>query len=77
MSEGARFKVPSYARRGFCEACGAPLAYVRTRAEREMPVDLRTKREEPSADLFGEKVETAVSHFATCPQADRFRRGHS
>ncbi len=70
---GARFKVPQYARRGACSSCGRPVAFVRTAADREMPVDLETLRDEP-ADLFGRTVQTAVSHFATCPRADEHRR---
>ena len=45
-----------------CRACGAQIAFVRTAAGRQAPMNVE--------DGF----VTGVSHFATCPQANRFTR---
>lgn len=45
-----------------CRTCGAPIQFVRTAAGRFAPMDVE--------DGF----VTGMSHFATCPQASRFKR---
>lgn len=70
--------------RGRCRSCGAPIEWVFMRdTGKRCPVDAGTieKRLVLSGDPRGlDGVEaavrwTAVSHFATCPHADRHRRG--
>ncbi len=53
-----------------CRACGKPLVFLRTHKNTSMPVDAGTVS--ATADVFDPKVHT--SHFATCPQADKFRK---
>lgn len=55
-----------------CKGCGAPIAWVKTRTSKAMPVDIA--RVVIVTDN-GEVITGRASHFATCPQADRFRRG--
>lgn len=44
-----------------CKGCGAPIGYaVVVKSGKKMPFDPRS--------------EDKVSHYATCPQAERFRR---
>lgn len=65
---------------GACRGCGAPITWARTVAGDKAtpitgrePVPLRTEH-----DLMGRLIEhydAADTHFRTCPEADRFRRG--
>lgn len=54
-----------------CKGCGAPVVWIRTERGRSAPCD-------PIAvtviTLGGESVRGYTSHFATCPQAARFRK---
>lgn len=70
----------------FCQSCTARIHWYRTTTGRRIPVNV-----EPSpngniridADLFGAPIATVVSdgtgdrlsHFVTCPDADRWRTG--
>lgn len=53
-----------------CRACGASIHWLKTSTGRTMPVDSATVVE---ADTHFESPRH-VSHFATCPEADRFRK---
>ena len=55
---------------GRCRTCGATIHWLKTDAGRDMPVD--PPGVEPADTLFDFKRH--VSHFATCPQADRHRK---
>ena len=61
MNEPKRFVIPPNARDAKCKSCGAPIAWVKTTAGKNMPVDT-------SAEHYGE------SHFAHCPNADAHRK---
>ena len=53
-----------------CKGCGAMVYWIRTRKGKLMPVDTRVDGGlEPMRDRDGR----GLSHFATCPKADRFR----
>lgn len=65
-----------------CKACGTPIVFVRTAKRSLMPVDANLPVEnalDADATLtFSELVaklgrEKVVSHFVTCPEAERFR----
>lgn len=53
-----------------CSGCNARIIWFKTAAGRNMPVDADTvEADDQELDLTRHK-----SHFATCPQAGRFRR---
>lgn len=53
-----------------CKSCGAPIFWLKTAAGRSMPVD------SPSVQAGDTTFDGArhVSHFSTCPNADRHRK---
>ena len=63
-----------------CKACGKEIIFLRTAKGRNMPTDWESL---PSADqrnasegippMFDAK-RGHISHFATCPKAEKFRR---
>ena len=55
-----------YSRRCFtrCQGCNRPMEFWITPAKKTAPFDPMPEPESP-----------AVSHFATCPEADRFTKG--
>jgi len=54
-----------------CRSCRARIIFLPTSAGRVMPVDADTVDEEDEVYEQGKHV----SHFATCPEANKFRRG--
>jgi len=54
-----------------CRSCGAPIVWVKTQAKKSMPVDAHTYDAEDGL-AFNHKKH--VSHFATCPNADKHRK---
>ncbi len=56
-----------------CRSCRAKIIWFTTAAGKKMPVDADTV--EPDDDDDELDLERHVSHFATCPDAARFRRG--
>lgn len=58
-----------------CRSCGAVIVWLRTASGKSMPVDAAsvTERLDAGTVLF-DPVVGHVSHFATCIDADRFRR---
>lgn len=52
------FEIPDDADRGECRSCGEPIAWVVTPKGKKMPVELKTRE----------------SHFAHCPEAQKWRR---
>jgi hypothetical protein len=54
----------------FCQACAAPLIFLRTKAGRWMPCNAETVSSDDTA--FDHQKHT--SHFSTCPAADSFRK---
>ncbi len=67
-----------------CGTCGGEILWGVTEAGKRVPLNLAEKRfvradmVTGSADLASEQdyvmVDTHLSHFATCPQADEHRR---
>lgn len=53
-----------------CRACQEYIVFLPTSTGKTMPVDVDTVTE--GDDEFNPKVH--VSHFATCPEANRFRK---
>lgn len=70
MSKEVRFSMPKGAplRQSVCRSCGAPIFWMVTKADKKMPLDIR------SARLEEDGTRTYLSHFATCPQADQHRK---
>ncbi len=54
-----------------CRSCGAKMIWMRTKAGNSMPVDWDVKFID---DTEYSKPAGHISHFSSCPHADRFRR---
>ena len=54
-----------------CRSCGKLIAWYPTKSGKKCPVDMETV-EDPKAVLFDPKK--MKSHFATCPQANNWRK---
>lgn len=67
MSGGSR--APSGGR-GKCRSCDAPIVWFRTREGKNIPIDAATVLPE-DVNL---ELPRHVSHFATCPDAAKFRK---
>ncbi len=52
------FDIPPDTDRGSCRSCGEPIAWIVTAKGKKMPVEIATNE----------------SHFARCPQAQKWRR---
>lgn len=55
-----------------CRSCGLPVVWFRTSSGKRMPVDAKTTRPTDAAHQLD--LKRHVSHFATCPQADNWRK---
>jgi glutamate/tyrosine decarboxylase-like PLP-dependent enzyme len=69
MAEQIRERHPFEVR---CQSCGLPIVWFRTKTGKRMPVDAKTTQPTDREDQLDLKRHT--SHFATCPQADAWRR---
>lgn len=65
-----------------CRSCGAPIVWVVTPNGNSMPLDAKTVtlwQIEPEGAQEGSPrarpVQVRASHFASCPQADAWRKG--
>jgi hypothetical protein len=65
-----------------CNGCGAAIRWAITPNGRRMPVDAKPEKRIVLDDVrLGDDpptarvVDTYVSHFATCPKAQQFRKG--
>jgi len=56
-----------------CRSCGEEIVFVKTAAGKKMPIDADTWTE--GEEYFEPRVHR--SHFATCPQAEQFRKKQS
>ena len=59
-----------------CKGCGAKVRWVKTANGNRMPLDLEPVATNVMVEFMGSFVlapKAFVSHFATCPQADKFR----
>ena len=59
-----------------CEACGAPIIFVKTAATGKwQPLDAKPERRMViNEDQLAVSTTTWTPHHATCPHAERFRR---
>ena len=57
-----------------CRSCGAEIVFLKTQRGSHIPVDAETVTE--GDELFDPKGSHA-SHFATCDDPGRFRKGES
>lgn len=60
-----------------CRSCGAEIMWIKTKADKNMPVNMTPTNLERRAPKYTETVfdpERHESHFATCPKADQHRR---
>ena len=55
-----------------CKACGQSIHFVETRTGRLMPCN---EKKLTVITVLGDLVSGWEAHFATCPQADKFRKG--
>jgi hypothetical protein len=55
-----------------CSSCGASVVWFRTKNGKRMPVDEATTR--PTDAEHQLDLKRHVSHFATCPQRDSWRK---
>lgn len=64
--------------RGSCRSCGATVLWVETESGKKMPLDAEPERRfviEAGHDPMRARLRnTYVSHFSTCPQAERWRK---
>lgn len=65
-----RFELPpgTIKRQANCRGCNAPVFWIDTNRDKKMPLDIRSAQRELDGRV------TYLSHFATCPHADTFRR---
>ena len=56
---------------GQCRSCDAPIVWVKTQAGKNMPVDATSFDREDGLVFNPDKH---ISHFATCPNADKHRK---
>lgn len=63
-----------------CKSCFAEIRWVKTMSGKAMPVDAKPEKRfvitgnNDEGTPVGDVRDTFVSHFATCPQADAFRK---
>ena len=61
-----------------CKSCGAVIRFVTMKTGGAMPIDVKPQKYIQIDERgVGRVVEGYVSHFATCPDADRHRKGGS
>lgn len=59
-----------------CEGCGAEIRFVALASGKAHPVEAKGQTLVlVEGDQRGQVVRLFASHFASCPQADMFRRG--
>lgn len=54
-----------------CKSCGKEIVFLRTDTGKAIPVDKETA---DAADEYFDR-DRHVTHFRTCPEASKFRRG--
>lgn len=63
--------MPDKIKTRICRSCGADIVWMKTVNGKSIPVDAETVHDS-GAELFDSNFH--VSHFATCPDADKFRK---
>lgn len=63
-----------------CKGCGADIYFMKTKNDKLIPVDMKTidvidrVAMDNGRDVLFDSKRGHISHFATCPKAERFRR---
>lgn len=58
-----------------CKTCGAEILWIRTTTGKMHPIDAKPEKRWVWNAVDGwDLLETHISHFATCPDADQHRR---
>jgi len=67
-----------------CKTCGAEILWIVTPTGKAHPVDAKPEKRWVTVFSLDEDggeewalVDTYLTHFATCPQADQHRRSHA
>ena len=72
-----------------CKSCGAPIFYVASERGNNMPLNSKPEKrvvltneagylvKNASEVSVGRVVDVYISHFATCPNANKHRRPHA
>jgi hypothetical protein len=55
-----------------CTSCGADIVWFRTSSGKRMPVDEATTKPNDAEHMLD--LKRHISHFATCPEADKWRK---
>jgi len=57
-----------------CKSCGAEIVWVKTNAGKNHPVNAEPEKRIILLDGGAQVMDAYTSHFATCPDADKFRK---
>lgn len=59
-----------------CKSCGTPMIWTDTPKGKRMPLDATTLQRRMVLNAEGQAIvaDTFLSHYATCPHADHFRK---
>ena len=57
-----------------CKGCGAKIVWIKTENGKLTPIDAKPEKRYVSIDYSWKVMDTHISHFATCPEADHFRK---
>lgn len=60
--------------KGTCKTCKAPILWAKTENGKAVPLDAEPIKRFIEEGEVVKLVDTYVTHFATCPQADQHRR---
>lgn len=55
-----------------CSSCGADIVWFRTKAGKRMPVDESSTQPNDAEHMLD--LKRHISHFATCPEANKWRK---
>jgi hypothetical protein len=73
--KGPWFDVPAGTDPADCRSCGKTVFWITTTGAKRMPVDCDVAGGRwPLATFAGEQIGRGVSHFATCPDASKWRQ---
>ena len=57
-----------------CKSCGAEIVWLKTSSDKNIPVDCDTVEEDTLGMPEVFDPDTMTSHFATCPDAKKWRK---
>lgn len=72
--KGPWFEVPAGTPPAGCRSCGQTIFWIATTGGKRMPVDCEVAGGRWPGTDFREPAGRGVSHFATCPDRDRWRQ---